>query len=86
MHWLQSLGAAAAAVVAVLTCLRLVGRHTRRHVGRWAAIWALPARVEELSAAVASLTAEMRGTREALSARLAVDEDELYRRMGGQAT
>lgn len=80
---IETAGTIAAALVAVVGVVWKVARHTRRHVGRWAAIWALPERVDNLTGAVNDLSAELRGTRQALTARLAVDEDALYRRISG---
>lgn len=86
MHGLSGLetaGAAVTAAAAVWGVVRRIGGHGRRHVRRWAAIWALPERVDNLTGAVNDLSAELRGTRQALTARLAVDEDALYRRTPG---
>lgn len=83
MHDLETAGAVLTALTAIWAVLRKVSGHSRRHVKRWAAIWALPERVDHLTEAVTGLSGELRGTREALTARLAVDEDALYRRTPG---
>ena len=83
MHTLETVGAVLTALAAIWAVVRKVGNHSRRHVRRWAAIWALPERVDSLTGAVNDLSAELRGTRQALTARLRVDEDELYRRISG---
>lgn len=83
MHALETAGAVLTALAAIWAVVRKVGGHSRRHVRRWAAIWALPERVDTLTHAVNDLSAELRGTREAFTARLAVDEEALYRRISG---